>query len=111
MMDDGRSLAVTLLMVNDVPANQEIFEPLARKRRDCDWWIHDLMIETFLSDFKEEIVNIMMTAQTLAWRRKGAQGLFLVTAMFLGVNLLSREGYSQAGDRMKAFGMITTKKK
>ena len=70
MMDDGRSLAVTLLMVNDVPANQEIFEPLARKRRDCDWWIHDLMIETFLSDFKEEIVNIMMTAQTLAWRRK-----------------------------------------
>ena len=75
MMDDGRSLAVTLLMVNDVPANQEIFEPLARKRRDCDWWIHDLMIETFLSDFKEEIVNIMMTAQTLAWRRKGAQGL------------------------------------
>ena len=29
MMDDGRSLAVTLLMVNDVPANQEIFEPLA----------------------------------------------------------------------------------
>ena len=55
--------------------------------------------------------RIMMTAQTLAWRRKGAQGLFLVTAMFLGVNLLSREGYSQAGDRMKAFGMITTKKK
>ena len=57
MMDDGRSLAVTLLMVNDVPANQEIFEPLARKRRDCDWWIHDLMIETFLSDFKEEIIH------------------------------------------------------
>ena len=46
MMDDGRSLAVTLLMVNDVPANQEIFEPLARKRRDCDWWIHDTSHDT-----------------------------------------------------------------
>ena len=24
--------------------------------------------------------------------------------MFLGVNLLSREGYSQAGDRMRVYG-------